>query len=34
MFDAFIAKLLNPFTPIEELRQMYMNPLPPRIGQV
>ena len=34
IYDAFIAKLLNPFTPVEELKSMYMEPLPPRIGQV
>jgi hypothetical protein len=34
LFDAFIAKLLNPFTPVEELRDMYMTPVPARIGQV
>ena len=32
LYDAFIAKLLNPFTPVEELRKMYMEPVPPRIG--
>jgi len=32
LFDAFIAKLLNPFTPVEELREMYMMPVPARIG--
>ena len=34
LYDAFIAKLLNPFTPVEELKQMYMTPVPPRIGQI
>jgi len=34
MFDAFVAKLLNPFTPVEELKEMYMRPIPPKIGQV
>ena len=34
LYDAFIAKLLNPFTPVEELKQMYMEPVPPRIGQI
>lgn len=33
-YDAFIAKLLNPFTAVEELRSMYMLPVPPRIGQI
>ena len=32
LYDAFIAKLLNPFTPIEELKEMYMQPIPPKIG--
>ena len=32
--DQFVAKLLNPFTPIEELKDMYMKPVPPRIGQI
>ena len=34
MFDAFVAKLLNPFTPVEELKEMYMRPIPPKIGQI
>jgi tubby and related proteins len=34
MYDAWIAKLLNPFTPVEELRDMYMLPVPPKIGQI
>ena len=34
LYDAFIAKLLNPFTPIEELKDMYMLPIPPKIGQI
>ena len=34
LYDAFIAKLLNPFTPIEELKEMYMLPIPPKIGQI
>ena len=34
MYDAFIAKLLNPFTPVEELRKMHMEPIPARIGQI
>ena len=29
-----MAKLTNPFTPLEELKDMYMKPVPPRIGQV
>jgi len=32
MHDAFIAKLTDPNTPIEELRDMYMKPVPPQIG--
>lgn len=34
LYDAFIAKLLNPFTPVEELKDMYMKPVPPKIGQI
>ena len=34
LYDAFISKLLNPFTQVEELKQMYMRPVPPRIGQI
>lgn len=34
LYDAFIAKLLNPFTPVEELKEMYMRPIPPKIGQI
>jgi len=34
LFDAFVSKMTNPFTPIEELRDMYMKPVPPRIGQI
>ena len=30
----FLAKLLNPFTPIDELRDMFMSPLPPNVGQI
>ena len=34
LYDEFVAKLINPFTPLEELKDMYMKPVPPRIGQV
>ena len=34
LYDEFVAKLTNPFTPLEELKDMYMKPVPPRIGQV
>ena len=34
LHDEFITKLTNPFTPVEELREMYMKPVPPRIGQI
>lgn len=34
LYKAFIEKLTNPFTPIQELRDLYMLPVPPRIGQV
>lgn len=33
-YDAFISKLLNPYLPLEELRELYMKPLPALIGQV
>ena len=33
-YDAFISKLLNPYLPLEELRDLYMKPLPALIGQV
>ena len=33
-YNAFIAKLTNPFTQVEELRDMFMKPIPPIIGQV
>ena len=32
LYDEFVAKLINPFTPLEELKDMYMKPVPPRIG--
>ena len=32
--NAFIAKLTNPFTSVEELRDMFMKPVPPNIGQI
>jgi hypothetical protein len=31
-FDAFMARLFNPYLPLEELRDMYMKPLPALIG--
>jgi tubby and related proteins len=31
-YDAFISKLLNPYLPLEELRDLYMKPLPALIG--
>ena len=31
---AFIAKLLNPFTPIEELKDLFMKPIPPNVGMI
>ena len=33
-FDAFMSRLFNPYLPLEELREMYMKPLPALIGQV
>lgn len=29
LHDEFITKLTNPFTPVEELKEMYMKPVPP-----
>ena len=34
MFNAFIARITNPVAPIEELRSLFMNPVPPKIGQI
>jgi hypothetical protein len=31
---AFLSKLLNPFTGVEELRDMFMKPVPPMCGQI
>lgn len=31
-FDAFMSRLFNPYLPLEELREMYMKPLPALIG--
>lgn len=28
----FIEKLINPFTSLEELRDMFMKPVPPNVG--
>ena len=33
-FDAFMSRLFNPYLPLEELREMFMKPLPALIGQV
>lgn len=30
--DSFISKLLNPYLPLEELKDLYMKPLPALIG--
>jgi len=32
LHDEFIHKLTNPFTNIDELKDMYMKPVPPKIG--
>lgn len=32
--NLYISKLTNPFTSTEELRQLFMKPVPPNIGQV
>lgn len=33
-YEAFMSRLFNPYLPLEELRDMYMKPLPALIGQV
>jgi hypothetical protein len=33
-FNAFIAKLTNPYTSADELRFLFMRPIPPNIGQI
>jgi hypothetical protein len=30
--NAFLGKLLNPFTGVDELRNMFMKPIPPIVG--
>lgn len=32
LYNEFIAKLVNPFTPLAELRAMFMLPVPKQIG--
>ena len=34
LYGEFIAKLLNPFTPLAELKDMFMLPVPKQIGQI
>jgi tubby and related proteins len=34
LYNEFIAKLVNPFTPLAELKQLYMLPVPRTIGQI
>ena len=34
LYNEFIAKLINPFTPLAELKALYMLPVPMRIGQI
>jgi Tub family len=34
LYGEFIAKLVNPFTPLTELKDMFMLPVPKTIGQV
>lgn len=34
LYNEFIAKLINPFTPIAELKALYMLPVPMKIGQI
>jgi len=34
LHDNFIAQINNPFIPYEELKKLFMLPLPPRIGQI
>ena len=33
-YEAFMSRLFNPYLPLDELREMYMKPLPALIGQV
>ena len=34
LYNAFIARITNPVAPIEELRQLFMKPVPKQIGQI
>ena len=34
LYTKFIASITNPVAPMEELRALFMNPVPPQIGQV
>jgi hypothetical protein len=34
LYNEFIAKLINPFTPLAELKALYMLPVPMKIGQI
>lgn len=33
-FVAFVSKLTNPFTSVDEQRFLFMKPVPPNIGQI
>lgn len=33
-FYNFIQKITNPYTSVEELRYLFMRPVPPNIGQI
>lgn len=34
LYNEFIAKLINPFTPLVELKELFMKPVPRTIGQI
>ena len=33
-YNFYIGKITNPYTPVEELRHLFMSPVPPNIGQI
>lgn len=34
MYQTFISRLTNPVAPVEELKKLFMMPVPPKIGQI
>jgi hypothetical protein len=34
LYNEFIAKLINPFTPLAERKSLFMLPVPMKIGQI